>query len=336
MANHWQESQIEVSNFEAWLAASPLGSARHQHASTGYGNIAPSPATHLHSNVQTPVAGDPDLFISLPSPKDFRPPMYNATPYSSTQGAIPSPQMSQLDIPQFNNFGADNANSDMLLFISPKAMTFSQGFGLEPQPTTPFGGYRGKDIPFSGGFPTLDNTGISPMFSTVSKLDMPSMDDELAMDKSSQLVMLHHSSSLPQFTNSHASSSSFSLNNEEEVGIEENAVHSHGRLLHRAHSEDTTTSSSSNNTRISEIASSCHHCKRRRHPNELKPCHRNGAKIDRNGAEAVASRRTCRKRYCLGCLQKYGITFAEAEQAGWTCMACRGVCECAACRRKGH
>lgn len=353
MANHWEESQIEVSNFEAWLSAtSPLGSARHAATTNATSNyVLPSaiaqPSPFGSNAMMTTPVGDqdmgtfrdfdvdcsflqpPDLFISLPIPKDFRPPTYSATPHAAT---LASPKM-QLDLPQFGQLNMENANADMLLFISPKAMTLSQGFGLE----TPSYNYS-KNIPFSGGF---ENSVMSPMFSQVSKLDMASFDEDFASDKSSQLVMLHHSSSLPQLHSAVtpvASSSSFSLNNDDDVmmqgGNEENVIQYHsgyGRM-HRAHSEDSAQAPS----RIAEIASSCHHCKRRRHPNELKPCHRNGAKIDRNGAETVAARRTCRKRYCLGCLQKYGISFAEAEQPGWTCMACRGLCECAACRRKGH
>jgi len=355
MANHWQESQIDVSNFEAWLAASPLGSARHN-ANSGanafgafatQSAVSPQPdhdmGTFRDFEVDCSFLQPPELFISLPIPKDFRAPVYAATPHHSHhQHHFLSP----MDVPQFGQASIvppinENTNPDMLLlpFMSPKVMTFSQGFGLEP--STPSNGLK-KEFPF-GLIPSgvVENMNASPMFGTTSKLDMDYGQEE-DFESKSQLVMLHQAPQLGHYNSMPSMSTSFALNAAEEMstGDEENISTNVGRL-HRAHSEDScgtssTVTASAAPARISEIASSCHHCKRRRHPNELKPCHRNGAKVDRNGTEAVASRRTCRKRYCLGCLQKYGITFAEAELPGWTCMACRGLCECAACRRKGN
>jgi len=88
------------------------------------------------------------------------------------------------------------------------------------------------------------------------------------------------------------------------------------------------SSSSSSTAPSSEQASSCHHCKRRRPIHELKPCHREYA------SKSGTSRRGCRKRYCVSCLTKYGISSQQADSDSWACMACQGKCECAACRRK--
>eukprot|EP00475_Leptophrys_vorax_P042001 TRINITY_DN791_c0_g1_i1.p1 TRINITY_DN791_c0_g1~~TRINITY_DN791_c0_g1_i1.p1 ORF type:complete len:390 (-),score=89.66 TRINITY_DN791_c0_g1_i1:151-1320(-) len=387
----WEESHIDTSNFDAWLASpqDPASARHHNHASTnvfmfGAHNL-PQPSPSVLTTPSAASVGDfgafrdfdvepRGLFIDLPMPKDFKPSVYTATP---NHHQIQSPTLGTLEIPAFGGAGpndgsANSANpADMMLFISPKAMTFSQGFGLEPSASifatnisasnTPFGGLK-KDFQFGGATMQSAFDMTSPMFAIPNKfegmgLDFPSQlssnhaaeEDEFS-DKGSLLQMIHQPApvmpSLHQYHSALATSSStsFSLNNNNEdesassYGNEENHHSGNSNRLHRAHSEgDACSSSSATSSRpISEIASSCHHCKRRRHPNELKPCHRNGAKVDRNGAEAVSSRRTCRKRYCLGCLQKYGISFADAEQPGWTCMACRGLCECAACRRKGQ
>jgi hypothetical protein len=72
--------------------------------------------------------------------------------------------------------------------------------------------------------------------------------------------------------------------------------------------------------------SSCHNCKRRRPGEDLRCCN--------NIKKKETSNRSCKKKYCLWCLQKYGISVEDAKMPGWICASCQGICDCAACRRK--
>lgn len=75
-----------------------------------------------------------------------------------------------------------------------------------------------------------------------------------------------------------------------------------------------------------DTSSSCHHCKRRRKPAELKTCTRT--------FEYKKELKACKKRYCLSCISKYPQDAIECELPNWICMACKRICKCAACRRK--
>lgn len=76
--------------------------------------------------------------------------------------------------------------------------------------------------------------------------------------------------------------------------------------------------------------SSCHQCKSRR-STDLNICS-NMYNLMRGRKQPV-----CRKKYCDRCLLKFlGETPSKDPKArmAWKCPACRGICACAACRRR--
>lgn len=73
--------------------------------------------------------------------------------------------------------------------------------------------------------------------------------------------------------------------------------------------------------------SSCHQCKSRRNCQDLTYCTSNLKKKSK-GAQ-------CRKKYCDHCLTKfYKDVISLPDGPDWKCPSCRGLCCCAACRRR--
>lgn len=76
--------------------------------------------------------------------------------------------------------------------------------------------------------------------------------------------------------------------------------------------------------------SSCHQCKSRRSTEDLTFC------ANQLNKKNKAASTMCRKKYCEHCLKKF---YKEAPPHGdaintWKCPACRGLCCCAACRKR--
>ena len=69
---------------------------------------------------------------------------------------------------------------------------------------------------------------------------------------------------------------------------------------------------------------SCHQCKLKKPHEALRVCNAHSGKG-----------RRCKKKFCQSCLAKYGDTFiaCDGSDGHWACPACRGVCNCARCRR---
>ncbi|CEP03200.1 Zinc-finger domain-containing protein [Plasmodiophora brassicae] len=73
---------------------------------------------------------------------------------------------------------------------------------------------------------------------------------------------------------------------------------------------------------------SCHQCKNARSFEQLAFCSNQFSRRSRQ------DKRTCRKKYCDGCLTKcYGDSIENAKNKGWICPSCAGICKCAACGR---
>ena len=69
---------------------------------------------------------------------------------------------------------------------------------------------------------------------------------------------------------------------------------------------------------------SCHQCKLKKPHEALRVCNTHSDKG-----------RRCKKKFCQSCLAKYGDTViaCDGSDGHWACPACRGVCNCARCRR---
>lgn len=80
------------------------------------------------------------------------------------------------------------------------------------------------------------------------------------------------------------------------------------------------------------VGSSCHQCKSRRSQEDLNWC-ANMFTLQRG-----KKRPLCRKKYCDRCIQKFMGEKPPAKdrksRETWQCPACRGICSCAACRRR--
>eukprot|EP00466_Bigelowiella_natans_P019108 jgi/Bigna1/85638/estExt_fgenesh1_pg.C_50106 len=97
------------------------------------------------------------------------------------------------------------------------------------------------------------------------------------------------------------------------------------------HSEKSLDSLSITNS--PNLGSSCHQCKSRRSQEELNWC-RNMLAMQQGKKRPI-----CRKKYCDRCLFKFlgeqpPRTKGKKQRDNWLCPACRGICTCAACRRK--
>ncbi|MES1907346.1 MAG: hypothetical protein MHM6MM_000483 [Cercozoa sp. M6MM] len=104
-----------------------------------------------------------------------------------------------------------------------------------------------------------------------------------------------------------------------------------GTKRHRQVGEEPTTSNcnpSIVNLKKKAPRKSCHQCKALRPLTELSFC----ATPPHVLIDAIQPRR-CRKQYCDRCLDKY-YSEGPATAKSWCCPACRGLCKCAACRRK--
>lgn len=121
----------------------------------------------------------------------------------------------------------------------------------------------------------------------------------------------HHSSSLDAANNRHKSPST--------PISSRNSLHASAVMLAR---EDAGSGGLGG-------GSSCHQCKSRRNSQDLTYC-TSSLKKKNKGAQ-------CRKKYCDHCLTKFYKDKVEKPQpAGtdWRCPSCRGLCCCAACRRR--
>jgi len=77
----------------------------------------------------------------------------------------------------------------------------------------------------------------------------------------------------------------------------------------------------------SEPGSSCHQCKRRRPPSQLRQCRKCFE------SKTGVGKRSCRKRFCIHCLSKYNLRVDPVDPS-FHCPSCVGKCACASCDRK--
>lgn len=87
------------------------------------------------------------------------------------------------------------------------------------------------------------------------------------------------------------------------------------------------TSRSSIGKRKQEFAS-CHRCKTSKSIIVMMFCTRQYPYLQTQGGY------TCRKKYCIKCLQTQLCNFTDEERNKWTCPACLGVCACSKCVRE--
>ncbi|CEO94376.1 Zinc-finger domain-containing protein [Plasmodiophora brassicae] len=86
----------------------------------------------------------------------------------------------------------------------------------------------------------------------------------------------------------------------------------------------------------SPVGSSCHQCKRKHRPAQLRFCTNTFSRRHTN------EKRACRKKYCHACLDKFyphghDIHKQDASSStteGWSCPSCLKMCSCAACLKK--
>jgi hypothetical protein len=328
---HWSDSAIDNANYDAFLLnVSPHAALQTYPGATKHHNHHQDFDTEMREldDMSFLDLKPSEMYESLPLPKGYKPHyhMDDKTP------RLAAPTMMTLEPTPTKDFTAsflfEPRDETMMLmpnFVSPRVMSFAQGFGLD-HVNPRMHPHEDYNLCMTSGNTALnfqlEDFSMSPLFHG-SKLDfgIPSIPlPPAAVQEGNPIVEIIEQ--YPEESNS-APAVSF-------TGFQENEAPKNPNLSHRLSSDEGVAS---NSRPISEIASSCHHCKRRRHPNELKACHR-GAGAAVSGKKGTDARRCCRKRYCISCLQKYGISFAEADEPGWTCMACRGACECAACRRK--